>query len=107
MAAGDAPAEKSAEELETERTAAQAALQAQRSARPQTKVSHKKLNQVKVRPRKSTPPPPPYSPCLLMCDCVAESHACTCRHRALQWQEYKVQSSIVCLQSSSHQRKKR
>ena len=57
MAAGDAPAEKSAEELETERTAAQAALQAQRSARPQTKVSHKKLNQVKVRLRKSTPPP--------------------------------------------------
>ncbi|BDA47708.1 DNA replication licensing factor MCM6 [Coccomyxa sp. Obi] len=44
---GYAPAEKSAEELEAERAAAQAALQAQRGARPQTKVSHKKLNQVK------------------------------------------------------------
>lgn len=45
------PAEKSAEELEAERVAAQAAVEAARAARPQTKVSHKKLNTVKVRPR--------------------------------------------------------
>lgn len=48
VAGDDAPVEKSAVEVEAERAAAQAALQAQRGARPQTKVSHKKLNQVKV-----------------------------------------------------------
>lgn len=39
---------KGAQSLEAERASAQAAVQATRSAQQQTKVSHKKLNQVKV-----------------------------------------------------------